>query len=286
MDEIIEDLDWQFNAIDNINTMIVTGGFVYDGVDWIYPGDGTLTHFDVETEIYPVDGATMPTVYLNAGTDNDPVWQSQAIGSYDELEAIFSGVVVLYQLESHWFYWQTAPSQLEKSWRVVGRIKRRLRATVSDDANIAATGVELADTITNDSITSEDEAFAVGKTELANRDGTSTFEFDTYQPGLLPGRLLTLVDTSRDIDHTAIIQHVDRTYIGGGYAKFHVIAGRDPDDLADVIAEIDSKATGALMPPRTRAIDTPISETLRQLINDNSADLVDDDFAYLFDIAP
>lgn len=274
--EFISDLDYNQFGADGINTVIIIGGTTKEDFDFVYPGNGELTHFDLELPIIPEDGNSQITVYKNTGSDGTPSWTVQTVGDWHSDD--FSGSnTVLYDNASHWLLWETAPSDLLKSWRVVGQVEKLIRTVVTDDENIDEIGFQLADVVFDNTITSDSEAMAVGNAELANRSSPKSITFTTYEPGLQAGQQIDITDSTRGISETMIIQKIERHYLGGGYAIFDVECGVYTPNAVDIIVE--NHNIGLDRPPFSENVLTQ----LRLLIDDDGAYLLDDEGRRLFD---
>ena len=236
-DDIFGNLEVLSPAIDSINSVIVTGGFEYEDIDWIYFGNGQQVHWDTETQIFPLDGEDFPRIYRNTGSEGSPSWTQQTVA--DRTETLGVGNDVLWDAEDHWIEWNSAPPNFYDSWRVVGRIKLRIRVTVTDSDAVSADGVELYDAIYDDKITSQDDAFYAGQAELDSRAAPLSVKFDTYEPGLIPGQKIDVTD-SGDLnlaETDLIIERVNITSKGGGYAFFRVECGAHIPTFIDVAAQ-------------------------------------------------
>jgi hypothetical protein len=279
MNEIIDDFEYDFNGFDGINSVIVTGGYQWQDVDWEYPAHGNAvnTHFDLEVPVYAAESFTFPIVYINIGDDSTPNWSTQIVANRDDA---FATADVLYDLEGHWLEFQTAPPDLDRSFRITGRIKERIRAIVQNETNVDSTGVEMTNVMNIDTVTTPSEAFDIGQSELANREPGATIKFSTYEPGLVAGAEIDIVDGLQSINETIIIERVTRNYLGGGKGKFLVECGKYQSGLDDVLQETHYIATDRV----------PIDEnatvlTIRILTDDDSGELTDDNGLLLADIA-
>jgi hypothetical protein len=273
-------------ALDGINTVVVTGGFVYEDVDYEYPSNNQLTHFDLEESVFAADGATYPIVYKNTGTDGTPIWTAQTVGNRIDNTLGVGGVTVLYDEEDHWLEFETAPADLKRGFRVVGRFKQRLRAVVEDELQVEDDGVQLVTAVYNDTITTEEDAFELGLAELGRRAGTRQMTFTTMEPGLEPGQEIDITDSAQGISETLIISRVTERYgiegeFGGGYVNLSVEAGDHNPGLDDIIAQNYRMATDR--PPITADTAT---QALSQLYDDDNLPMWDDDNAPLYSVEP
>lgn len=265
-----------FNGFNTINSIIVSSK-EWIGVDWVYPGNGDETnfHFDLEFSIHPPDTLSQPIIYKNIGSDAAPNWETQTVATPQEG---FAAGNTLYDLENHWLEFQDAPPALNKSWRVVGRYQRRIRQIVTDDDNIAETGVELTDTLILENATAA-SAFDLGQAELTARQAQTTVEFDSYDPGLLAGDLLTVIDTSQDFNEALIIERISRRYIGGGFGIFHIECGKFIAQLDDIIYDINRDAE-----PTVPIGSDVESVTVSSVIDEDGSPVIDKDGATVIDV--
>lgn len=279
MDELISDFQYDFNGFDGINSVIVTGGFQYEDVDWEYPAHGNAanTHFDLEVPVYAADTFEFPIIYKNTGSDESPNWVTQTVGTRDDA---FQTKNTLYDLEGHWVEFSEAPAALDRSFRIVGRIKNRIRAIVQNESNIASTGLEMGSVLNIDTVSTPSQAFDLGQAELANRAPGATMRFTTYEPGLLAGDEIDIADDLQSLDETTIIERVTRNYLRGGKGKFLIEAGKYQSGLDDVLAETHYIAT-----PRVPLDENAVELALRILTDDDEGELTDDNGLLLADIA-
>jgi hypothetical protein len=279
--DFISDFNFNDTGLDGINTVVVTGGFVYKAFDFEYPSNNQLTHFDLEESVFPVDGETLPRVYKNTGSDVSPTWTAQTVAQrVGNTPGV--GNDVTYDEETHWVEFAAAPGDLKRGWRVEGRRKERIRAIVEDELQSESDGVQLVDAVYNGTIDNEEDAFEFGLAELGRRAGTRNASWTTLEPGLSPGQEIDVVDSVNGINETLIIQRVRKQYgiegkHGGGYVSSHVEAGDEKANLQDIVAQNNRMATDR--PPITA--DTA-DQALTQLFDDDNLPLFDDDNAPLY----
>jgi hypothetical protein len=279
--DFISDFTFNDMGLDGINTVVVTGGFVYKAFDFEYPSNNELTHFDLEESVFPVDGETLPRVYKNTGTDVSPTWTQQIVAQrVGNTPGV--GNDVTYDEETHWVEFSTAPSDLKRGWRVEGRRKERIRAIVEDELQSESDGVQLVDAVYNETIDNEEDAFEFGLAELGRRAGTRSASWSTLEPGLEPGQEIDVVDSVNGINETLIIQRVRKQYgiegkHGGGYVRSDVEAGDEKANLQDIVSQNHRMATDR--PPITA---DSADQALTQLFDDDNLPLFDDDNAPLF----
>ncbi|MHA2248531.1 MAG: hypothetical protein ACXADY_26530 [Candidatus Hodarchaeales archaeon] len=269
IDEIVGDLNINYNGFDGINGVLVTGGYDWVTVDWIYPANFELTHFDLETTVYPFATFSQPVVYTNIGTDESPNWSTKIVGTRQN--GFTGGVNVLYEPEDHWLEFQDPPPDLKKAWRIEGRIKQRIRQIQLDEDSVDSTGQTfLGKLFLNEA--SGSEAFDIGQAELARRKPSATVEYTTYEPGLKAGTLQTIADDAQGFNETVTIERVTRTYLGGGYGKFRVEAGRYRTGLSDMMGQTFGVAETIV--PNEGGVE-PVTKQARILQDSTGADLTD-----------
>jgi len=279
MDEYMEDLSFDVSGADSINSLIVIGGTTYEDVDFEYPADGQNTHFDLQETYYPASGSTFPVIYKNIYIDATPIWTAQTVADRDT--GSFSPATVLYDAEDHWLEWQTAPSLLKRSFRVVGRFKRRIKATIDDEVDQDTTGVVLVDTLYDDTITSENDAHARAMAEFGNRSELKEISFTTYEPGLFPGTKIAATDTALGLSaDDFIIQRVAMQFLGGGYVKCRVEAGPYVPITEDFLAQNQREINKHQLITST---DNPTPAELRTIYDDDDEPIWDDDESIIFD---
>jgi hypothetical protein len=279
IDEIISDFGIDYNGLDGINGVMVTGAIDWKAFDEVYPGNGVLTHFDLETTVWPDETFTQPIVYTNIGTDQSPNWSTKTVATRKDG---FAAGNVLYEPEDHWLEFQDPPPDLKKAWRIVGRIKQRNRVLVEDEDSVASSGQTFMDTIYINGGSSS-EAYDLGQAELNKRQATATVSYTTYEPGLKAGDSQTITDDAQGFSETVTIERVTRTYLGGGYGKFTVEAGRYDSTFDDIVYE--SNSLGAPIIPNDGGV-APETVKAEVLTDDDGNDLTDDNGQLLVDIAP
>ena len=274
--DFISDLELSDMALDGINTVIVTGAYTYVDVDWVYPSNNYQTHFDLEETVFPEEGDTYPKIYANS-VAGAPVWVQQSVGNRIDNTLGVGGITCLYDAEQHWVEFETAPIDFYLGWRVVGRIKKRIRAVVEDEVQVAADGLQLVDTIYSDTAATEEDVFELGLAELARRAGTRSISFTTMEPGLVPGAQIDITDTAQGISETMIIERVSKRYLGGGFVESQVEAGDHNPDLVDIIYQTNTMAS--TRPPITA--DT-VAKALTALYDSDNLAMWDSDNAPLY----
>lgn len=279
MDEIIQDLQLNMSGMDDVNSIIVIGGTEMVAFSEEYPANGRQDHFDLEEKIFPQAGETAIQVSHNDGNDGAPTWDDEVVGNMDTDD--FSGsATVLYDPEDHWLKFETAPPALERAFRVIGRRKKRVQATVNDEVDQANLGITLVDTLYDESITSEDDAHALGYAELGRRTGTKVLNFTTYEPGLFPGTKMAVTDIPTGLSaEDFIIQRVVMSFLGGGYTRSEVEAGPYVPDTEDLLHAGDRQYIKNALATAEADYD---SVTLGTLTDDDGEPLTDDDGSVLF----
>jgi len=240
MTEVISDFEFDSTGFDFVNSLIVIGGTSYEDVLWEYPGDGQLTHFDLEVEMFPRTG-TLIGVDKNTGSDGTPTWTAQTVAKRAGDVTLGVGNDLLWATDSHWLEFNTAPALLKRAFRVTAKIAYQVRATVTDQDSVDASGITLTSVIVNENVTSEAEAHAFATNELERRARPSC-TFTTMEPGLLPNRVMNVVDSMSGINENMIIERVRKTYLGGGYIRSEVEAGEPAKDMVDLVADIAEEA--------------------------------------------
>lgn len=275
--EIFDDFSIDFNSMNSLGSVVVTG-HSWEDVDWIYPNNGNAisVHFDLEVSIYPMESITHPVIYKNIGSDATPNWSAQTVATRQDG---FGSGNVLYDLEKHWLEFQDAPPDLEQSFRVVGRIKKRIRTVVSNEELNDESAIELTDTLNIENIESPAEAYDLGQAELANREPVATVKFYTYEPGLNANDEIDIDDSLQDFSETLIVERVTRKYLGGGKGRFFVECGKLTAGLDDMIYNTNQSA-GDKVP----VAEDIIPVTVALLVDQDGAVLLDQDGNQLLDI--
>ena len=278
--EIFDDFEFNFDGFDSLHSVIVTGGYTWEDVDWIYPNNGNSvsTHFDLEVSVHPAESLTQPIIYKNIGSDGTPNWSAQTVATRQDGFGVGN---VLYDLEDHWVEFQDAPPDLELSWRITGRIKKRIRVVVTNEELKDASGIELTDTIHIEGNTTPAEAYDLGQAELARLNADATYKFTTYEPGLNPNDEIDITDSLQSISaDTVIIERVTHTYLGGGKSKFAVECGRYSSGFDDIMME-----THNLAEHKTPIGQDTTEVTVALLVDQDASILLDQDGNQLLDIS-
>lgn len=240
------DLEIDFPAFDGINVCWVVGGFGYADKDFEYPADGQTTHFDFEERFYPRSGQDNIQIWKNTGTDRTPSWSAQTVGVRGE-DTLGDGNDLLWEKENHWVEFSTAPSDLTRAWKIEHRALERTVVKVRDELAITDQGVELTDTVYDDTITSDEAAADRGWAEIARRSQTAkVHRFTTNEPGLRAGQEIDITNDLHGLtSEPLIIQSVRTRYLRNSpYVEARVEAGTKQPDLADLFASTHRQAEG------------------------------------------
>ena len=239
--EIFDDFEFNFDGFDSLASVIVAAT-TWEDFDRIYANNGNPVsdHFDLEVSVHPTESLTQPIIYKNIGSDGSPNWDTQTVATRQDGFGVGN---VLYDLEDHWVEFQDAPPDLELSWRVTGRIEKRIRVVVTNEELKDESGIELTDTIHIEGNATPAEAYDLGQAELERRSADATYKFVTYEPGLNPNDEIDITDSLQGlVADTVVINRVTHTYLGGGKGKFAVEAGRYSSGLGDIFMETHNLA--------------------------------------------
>ena len=154
-----------------------------------------------------------------------------------------------------------------------GRNKQRIRVTVEDTFAIEDDGLTVADTVIQEGISTTAEAYNYGQSELKSRNTPTRVTFRTYEPGLEPATEIDVVDSSRGLNETLIIDRVKVKFIGGGYAIFDVECGERSADFTDLF-----KTTHNLAEPKVKPDTGKTDYELRTLWDANLDNIRDRDW--------
>jgi hypothetical protein len=273
-DEFAFDIDLYEGDWDDFNSITVIGGFEEVAIDWTYRASGQQEHINLETEIKDL------VVYTNGGTDTTPSWGTAlALGTFgtDTLTGDGGDKDVLYDPDKHWLWFDTNPPNLENSIRLTGSILKPIRVRVEDVADGDPT---FATPITDTSVTTTDQAIAVGNAALKKNNAPRRLDFKTYEPGLKVGQSITVSDSNRGLSETLIIQTIKVKWIGSAHAIFDVQCGdTESTSLDSIVANNDKRSrigVGASAP----------TITTYEVYTDNSGNtLTDDSGNLLYEVA-
>jgi hypothetical protein len=231
--EFGSDFDLSLGAIDDFNSITVVGGKERVAIDEALESDGASVYMKLPFAVRSL------AVYKNTGSDTTPSWTAQTLGidGTDEITA----KDVLHNPTEQFLYFASAPANMRKAVRITGFREKPIRVRVEaigDGDMVSAT------TVTNENITSEEEAIAFGNALLAKKNAQRRLEFITYNEGLKVGQEMTVVDSVRGLSETLIIQRINTTWISGKTGKFSVECGEDEQSSIDnIIIGIDKKAS-------------------------------------------
>lgn len=256
-DEFAFDIDLSTGSIEDVNSVIVIGGKEDVAIDWIYGSFGTQDHFDLEK---PVKGIQ---VYKNTGSFASPTWTLQSLGIFgtDELTSDGGSKDVLYDAKDHWLLFATEPAELNNGIRVTGTIEKPIRALV--EGNVGNNPI-LVTPIYNDTISSTEQAVAIGNATLNRINAAKRLSFVTYNPGLKVGQAIQVIDSARGLNETLVIHTMRTRWLGAsGHAEFTVECGDQETISADIlIADLDKrtrlKAYGANLTTSTINLVTDV----------------------------
>lgn len=274
-DEYASDIDFSVGSLDDFNSVTVIGGYEDVAIDLIFDNDGVLKHLDLP---YPVSSLV---VYTNSGTDTTPAWGSAlTLGAWgsDILTGDGGTKDVLYDAEYHWLNFNTAPQNLVNSYRVTGTIRRPIRVRVE---NVAEGELTLATSYTDETITSIDQAVAIGAAQLEQKNSIRQLQFKTEHPGLKAGQSITATDSARGLDETLTINRIGVTWLGAsGHAVFDVECGDDDNTGIDAMVANTSKIANS-----TGALTSPDTQTAVLVSDDSGVLMTDDSGSQLYYIA-
>ncbi len=277
--EIFDDFEFNFDGFDSLASVIVAAT-TFEDFDRIYPNNGNPVsdHFDLEVSVHPPESLTQPIIYTNIGSDGSPNWETKTVATRQDG---FGVGQVLYDLEDHWLEFQDAPPDLELSWRVTGRIEKRIRIVVTNEELKDESGIELTDTIHIEGNTTPAEAYNLGQAELARRSADATYKFVTYEPGLNPNDEIDITDSLQGLSaDTVVINRVTHTYLGGGKTKQFIEAGRYSSGFDDIFME-----THNLAEHKTPIGQDTTEVTVALLVDADASILLDADGNQLLDIS-
>jgi hypothetical protein len=229
-DEFGFNFDFTEGDFDDYNSVTVVGGNTEDAIDWTYPNQDSQVHINIETDVSDI------VVYKNTGSEGTPTWTSQTVGVYGEDD--ISSVDVLYNKLNHWLLFATAPPNYYDAVRITGTILTPIRVRVED---VQGSDPTYATVVENSSITSVDQALALGNSKLKKRNAVKNLTFKTYEPGLVPGQKISITDSGRGLAETLVIQRISVRWVGGDKALFTVECGTDESIGIDTIVANNDK---------------------------------------------
>lgn len=272
-DEFAANIDLFEGDFGDFNSVTVIGGYEDVTIDKALDNDGGRDHIAIP---YPVTGLA---VYTNGGTDTTPSWGSAlALGSWgsDTLTGDGGTKDVLYDAENKVLFFDTAPPNLVNSYRITGTIKRPIRVRVE---NVANGDVTLATSYTDETITSLDEAIAIGQAQLNQRNSIKRLDFTTYEPGLKAGQSIPVADSARGLNETLIIQTIRCKWLGPRLAQFDVECGEsEAVGLDTIVANVDRRQR------QLTSNVSPDTQTASLYTDDSGNVMIDDSSQYLYEV--
>lgn len=267
--EFGSDFDLNIGAIDDFNSVTVVGGKERVAVDEALESDGSSVYMKLPFAVRSL------AVYKNTGSDVSPSWTAQDLG-VDGTDEI-TDKDVLHNPKENFLYFATTPADMRKSVRITGFREKPIRVRVE---NIGEGDLPMAGIVSNENITSQEEAIAYGNALLAKKNAPRRLEFKTHNEGLKVGQELTVVDTNRGLSESLIIRRMSTKWIGSSSAEFIVECGDDEASSIDsIIIGVDQKATKS---SAEASFTTPV---INKLLDDDDEQLLDDDGGLLYEVA-
>lgn len=257
--EFGSNFDLNLGAIDDFNSITVVGGKELVAVDEALEWDGSSSYMKLPFAVRSL------AVYKNTGSDVSPSWTTQTLG-IDGTDVVGSKDV-LHNTSEQFLYFDTEPANMRKSVRITGFREKPIRVQVE---NIGEGSLTFATIVTNENITSEEEAIAYANSLLAKKNAPRRMEFETHNEGLKVGQEIAIVDSARGMSESLLIRRISTKWIGSNSALFKVEAGDDEaSGIDNIIIGIDKKANKAL------ASGAIITNSIQKLLDEDGSDLVD-----------
>jgi hypothetical protein len=170
---------------------------------------------------------------------------AQAVAFTGADQSILSNVLkpagtadVLINRSSHTLQFATAPGS-GVSVTCKYRYQLPLTVVLTSQASFAFFGQYLDGTYTDTTVIETSTAIQQSRVLLSEQAfGLTTLEMDIWQPGLVPGTVITVNNTVRGISGNFMIQSVEGTFMGGGQSgtiKYHVVCGAWHWNVVDVL---------------------------------------------------
>jgi hypothetical protein len=272
--EYAADIDFSIGALDDFNSVTVIGGYEEIAIEKALDSDGVRDHIALP---YPVKTLA---VYVNTGTDTTPVWGSAlALGAWgsDLLTSGGGSKDVLLDSVHNVLFFDTAPSNLVNSYKITGTIQRPIRVRVETGAEDELT---LATSYSDETITSIDQAVAIGQAQLEQNNSIRNLNFKTNHPGLRAGQSITVTDSARGLAETITINRIGVTWLGSsGHATFNVECGDNANDnFGATLANVDKRTRA------NGAVTSPDTQTASLYTDDSGNIMTDDSNQYLYEV--
>lgn len=266
--EFGSDFDLNLGAIDDFNSITVIGGKALVAVDEALEWDGSSVYMKLPFKVRSL------AVYKNTGSDTTPSWTAQTVGidGTDEISA----KDVLHNPTESFLYFATNPANMNKAVRITGFREKPIRVRVED---IGEGDRTYATVVTNESITSEEDAIAYANSLLAKKNAPRRLEFQTYNEGLKVGQEVSVTDSARGLAESLIIRRISTKWLSTNTAEFSVECGEDEaSSLDNIIVGIDKKTNQNVGNGAFGTI------TINKLVDDDDEQLFDEDGALLYEV--
>lgn len=224
-----------------VNYVIIRGGFFLSPAKDVILGsngqDKVVISGDISTG--PSDTQTLPSVWVNTGTDPSPVWTSKTVGS-KAAGAALASFDCLFNWIDRTLEFNAAPPNLTKSYKLNGRAQQAYKFEVPDQTGLDLAGRKLAMVINDEDIRTDQQAYdkaqAIFREKAIAREKTT---LTTSQDGLRSGQLIKVVNSKMGINKFYTIRRVVTRFLGATLAQ-HELTLTNPaklnPDAIDMIA--------------------------------------------------
>jgi hypothetical protein len=229
-----------------VNRVTVVGGrYLSANITHEYAADGQQTLFTVPYYYHHQTGESAVLIDKNTGSDVSPSWTAQTLGIKYIDDTAAPAKDVLYSFQERFFEFNTAPSDLKRSWRVRARYEAPLRVRVRSQDSFDRYSQWYESVLVDETILSKTEAKKRGKAILAERAlGRTVYYCSVHEPGLRAGELVRLVNSTFNIDDYFLIQKKTRFILGGGNIVDELSLGDYLPDLYDLMVDVARTAAG------------------------------------------
>lgn len=266
-DEFGAGFDLNLGAIDDYNSVTVVGGKQTVAVDEALEADGSSVYMKLPFKVRSL------AVYKNTGSDATPSWTAQTLG-VDGTDTVGSKDV-LYNAVENFLYFNDEPPNMRKAVRITGFREQPIRVRVE---NIGDGDPTFATVVTNENITSEEDAVAYANSLLAKKNAPRRMDFTTYEPGLKPGQTISITDSNRGLSETLVIRRIATKWIGSKNAEFAVECGEDENDGLDTMLTGIEKKIGGNSPQAN--LTTPV---INYVYDEDGSQVYDEDGGLVYE---
>lgn len=225
-----------------VNRVTVQGGSYFSGDTTFYlAGNAENTELHLPYKMHAPSSASALQIWRNDGSDAVPVWTVLTVGT-DYINDLIS-FDVLNNFNEKLLRFAVAPPNLLKAVKVIGRFDVPVLVRVRDDDSYAQYNRWYDSLIVDNEIT--DRTWAIQKGKAMLNDLAYEKEqgaLSCLDDGLRSGQLLSIVDATRGLNDTYLLQRITTRFLGNGKSHYSVEFGEYKPSLVDMLVALKRKA--------------------------------------------